>query len=144
MNYGLTLLAGHHYPEAVEQMNKLVERDPSWPPAHFYLSQVYASMERYPEAVRELQKSTPAKGTWSPDAQGYLKLMMDPTQPSPPANLAVTYAIAGDRNKAFEYLEKSYAEEDTELMAVIRFPAFESLHGDPRWADLLRRLDLPK
>jgi hypothetical protein len=35
---------------------------------------------------------------------------------------------------------KAYAEQDTELMACIRFPALDSLHSDPRWANLLNRL----
>jgi hypothetical protein len=56
----------------------------------------------------------------------------------------VSYALAGDRNKAFEYLEKAYAEQDSELMACIRFPAFDLLHSDPRYADFTRRLGLPE
>ena len=61
----------------------------------------------------------------------------------PPTNIAVSYALAGDRNEAFEYLEKAYAEQDSELMACIRFPAFDLLHSDPRYADFMRRLGLP-
>jgi hypothetical protein len=76
--------------------------------------------------------------------QGYLKLMLDPAAYGPPTNIAVTYTLAGNRDKAFEYLEKAYTEEDSELMACIRFPAFDSLHSDPRWADLLRRVGLPQ
>jgi hypothetical protein len=49
----------------------------------------------------------------------------------------------GNRDKTFEYLEKAYAEQDTELMACIRFPAFDSLRGDTRFKDLMRRLALP-
>ncbi len=63
---------------------------------------------------------------------------------APPANIAVCYAVMGDRNKALESLEKAYAQQDSELMAVIRFPAFESLHSDPRWVELMRKLGLPQ
>ncbi len=144
MNHGLTLTVAHQYPEAVAQFDKVLERDPSFLPAHFYLSQVYATMGRYPEAVSELQKSGPVKGSWSPDVQGYIKLMLNPEYPGPPTNIAVSYALAGDRNKAFEYLETAYSTADSELMACIRFPAFESLHSDPRWANLMNRLGLPQ
>jgi len=146
MNYGLTLMTAHRYPEATAQIQKILERDPSFSPAHFYLSQVYASMGRYADAVSEGQKGSraPRGQSWTPDAQGFLKLMLNPSRPAPPANIAVTYALAGDKDKAFEYLEKSYSEQDSELMACIRFPAFDSLHGDPRYARFMARLGLPQ
>ena len=43
----------------------------------------------------------------------------------------------------FEYLEKAYGEQDTELMACIRFPAFDAMRSDPRFKNLMRRLNLP-
>jgi serine/threonine protein kinase/tetratricopeptide (TPR) repeat protein len=143
VNYGLTLMVAHRTPEAIAQMQKVLERDPSFAPAHYYLSQIYASAGRYPEAVSEMQKIGPVPGSWSRDAQGYLKLMLDPSSTGAPTEVAEVYALMGDRNKAFEYLEKAYAEQDTELMACIRLPAFDALRGDPRFKELLRRLGLP-
>src|SRR5882724_2873078 len=127
VNYGLTLFVAHRTPEAIAQMQKVLERDPAFAPAHYYLSQVYASAGRYAEAVSEQQKIGPAPipGSFSGDAQGYLKLMLDPRGGPAPTAIAVVYALQGDRNKAFEYLEKAYAEQDAELMACIRFPAFD-------------------
>jgi eukaryotic-like serine/threonine-protein kinase len=146
MNYGLTLMTAHRYPEAASQIQKILERDPSFSPGYFYLSQVYASMGHYADAVNEGEKSNRAPKTksFSPDAQGFLKLMLDPTNIAPPTNIAVTYALLGDRDKAFEYLEKAYSERDSEFMACIRFPAFDILHGDPRYASLMSRLGLPQ
>ncbi len=143
MNYGLTLLVARRYPEAIAQLNEVLERDSSFVPAHYYLSQFYATMGRSAEALSELQKTTAIKGSWSADAQGYVKLMLEHDLAAP-ANIAVAYALAGNPNKAFEYLEKAYSVEDSELMACIRFPAFDSLHSDPRWANLMNRLGLPK
>jgi len=143
-NYGLTLLVAHRYPEAIAQLQKVLERDPSFGPGNFYAAQIYANLGRYPEAVSALEKASPgAKGPWAPDMQGFLKLMLDPTEPAPPTTVAEVYALAGDHNKAFAYLEKAYDEVDAELMACVRFPAFDSLHSDPRWTNLMDRLGLP-
>jgi hypothetical protein len=60
-----------------------------------------------------------------------------------PANAAGAYALAGNRDKAFELLNQALADKDDELTAVIRFPAFDSLKSDPRWAALLQKLNLP-
>jgi serine/threonine protein kinase/tetratricopeptide (TPR) repeat protein len=146
VNYALTLMVARRSPEAISHMQKLLERDPSFSPAHFYLSQIYVSNGRYAEAVRELRKTTFGRvnGPASPDLQGYLKLMLTAGDTAPPTNIAVTYALAGDRNKAFEYLEKAYTEQDSELSACIRFPAFDVLKSDPRWAAYMRRLGLPE
>jgi len=146
VNYALTLMVARRSPEAISHMQKLLERDPSFSPAHFYLSQIYVSNGRYAEAVSELRKTTfgRVKGSASPDLGGYLKLMLTAGDTAPPTNIAVTYALAGDRNKAFEYLEKAYSEQDSELGACIRFPAFDVLKSDPRWAAYMRRLGLPE
>ncbi len=85
-----------------------------------------------------------ASATFSPDAKGFLDIMLAENAQVPlPANVAVAYALAGQRDKAFEYLDKAYAQRDDELTDVIRFPALDSLKSDPRWAALLKNLGLP-
>jgi thioredoxin-like negative regulator of GroEL len=91
-----------------------------------------------------LARNHPARTPDAADLQSYLKMMADPGDPAPPTNLAVVYALAGDRSKAFEYLEKARAEQDSELLACIRFPAFDLLHSDPRYAEFMRTLGLPQ
>ncbi len=145
VNYALTLMVAQRYPEALAQMQKELEHDPSFVPAHYYLSQIYASTGRYAEAVSEFQSSGKTiPGTFSADAQGYLKLAQDPRSGSALTLIAVIYALQGDRNKSFEYLEKAYAEQDSELMACIRFPAFDVLKSDPRYAVFMRKVGLPE
>jgi Tfp pilus assembly protein PilF len=143
VNYGLTLMVARRFPEAIAQINKVIERDPSFRPAHFYLAQLYATQGHFADAVNEMKKVGTDPATYSPDAQGFIKMLLSPAHGPLPANVAFAYALAGDRNKALEYLERAYSEEDSELNAVIRFPGFDSLHSDPRWADLLKKIGLP-
>jgi hypothetical protein len=49
----------------------------------------------------------------------------------------------GDRENAFRWLEQAYKERASYLVFIGQGPAFESLFGDPRFEDLLRRIGLP-
>jgi eukaryotic-like serine/threonine-protein kinase len=146
-NYALTLMDAHRYSEAREQFDQIFERDPSFGPAFFYLSQVEATQGQWAEAVSTLQKGGPrdelSSRSWSADAKGYAEFMDAISNGKLPANAAVAYSLAGNRDKAFEYLERASADRDDEITAVIRFPAFDPLKSDPRWPAILHKLGLP-
>ncbi len=146
-NYALTLMDARKFSEAQEQFDQILERDPSFGPALFYLSQFQAIQGKWADAVSNLRKSGPGEGpsarSWSLDAKGYAEFMNAIGGGTLPANAAVAYALAGNRDKAFENLEKAYSDRDDELTAVIRFPAFDQLKSDPRWPALLHKLNLP-
>jgi hypothetical protein len=55
-------------------------------------------------------------------------------------HLARIYAIAGDYDRAFKWLEKAYKEHACSLVFLAHEPCYESLRGDPRFADLLHRM----
>jgi tetratricopeptide (TPR) repeat protein len=145
LNYGLTLMINRQYPEAEAQIRKLLQSDPSFAPAHFYASEFYAITGRFADAIAEIQKFVSVPGIFSPDAQGYNKYMLaTQDKGGDPANVALSFAIAHDREKTFEYLEKALTEEDVELVPSIRFPPFDFIRSDPRYADLMRKLGLPQ
>ena len=56
-------------------------------------------------------------------------------------NLAYVLAYRGEPDRAFEWLEKAVKYRDTALGATPFDPMLESLHSDPRWLPLLRRLE---
>jgi hypothetical protein len=56
---------------------------------------------------------------------------------------AMIYAGLGDKGKSFEWLEKSYDERSIGAGQSIKTdPPFDSLRSDPRFANLLRRMNL--
>ncbi len=55
-------------------------------------------------------------------------------------NIAYIYAWRGERDKAFEWLDKAIEYKDTGLPMLAVEPLFANLHDDPRWLSLLRRL----
>ena len=148
MNYGVVLHSAHRTPEAIVQLSKLVERDPAFRGGRYYLSQVLFDAGRYGEAIAEMKKLD-FRGirnrAYKDDAQGYIQLMNDAGSDFvASANLAAAYAAVGDRDKAFEQLQRSFAEQDSELLSCIRFPSFDPLRGDPRYKALMKQLGLPE
>ena len=143
-NYALMLLQARRYPESLAQFQKILGRDPNFPPAHYKLSQLYANTGRFADAVNEIRHIIPKPISASADAKGYLALTLAMDDSDRSAAVAVAAALCGDRDQAFKYLEKAYSDGDSELLFVIRFPALDPLRSDPRFKDLMRRLGLPE
>ncbi len=61
----------------------------------------------------------------------------------PPSSLAIAYVGLGERDRAFEQLEKSYAARDPLLQYVFVESHLDALQGDARYAALAARLGLP-
>ena len=100
---------------------------------------------RFGDAETELKKFRLTTGTFTADAKGYLALSLGALSSEQwRAAIAQAYAMNGDRDKAFEYLEKAYANEDVELILGVRSPALDPIRSDPRYADLMRRVGLPE
>jgi hypothetical protein len=54
----------------------------------------------------------------------------------------VVYAAPGDKDQAFQWLAKSYQDHAPEISQIKVDPILDSLHTDPRFADLVKRLGL--
>jgi tetratricopeptide (TPR) repeat protein len=57
--------------------------------------------------------------------------------------LGMIYASRGDRDRAFEWLERAYGNRDGGLTEIKSEPSFAALRGDPRYTALLRKMSLP-
>jgi hypothetical protein len=55
---------------------------------------------------------------------------------------AAIYAALGDKNQAFEWLDKADKEHDQFLPRLKTDPRFDSLRSDPRFQELERRVGL--
>ena len=145
MNLAVELMIARRYPEARTQFTKTRAIEPNFNPPYMYLSSLDAATGDFADAVPELERAINVPGAWSKDAQGYLKLMIAGEANAGPAQwsyIAFAYSLAGDRDKAFEYLEKCYRNDDTEMLMTMRLPAMDAIRNDPRYPDLMRRLGL--
>ena len=57
-------------------------------------------------------------------------------------DIAYIYAFWGDKDMAFEWLDRAYEEHDPDLIQVRSKRGFQILHNDPRWEALLQKLGL--
>ena len=159
-NLGLTLIRLKRYDEAIVHLQKALELDPNFVLAHDRLSGAYAFTGRYEEAIAEAKEEVKLGPTVGQGALAFayacagnraeaMKLLKQLEQPPPgsypvPTTIASVYAPLGDKDRAFEWLEKGYEERDMFLAKIKVEPGFDSLRSDPRFADLVRRLGLPQ
>jgi predicted Zn-dependent protease len=135
----------HRFPEALAQFQKTLERDPNFRPAHHKLAQLYAASGDFANAVSELRKFIPIPGSSSPDAKGYRDLAQAGlSRPDSMTWVALAMSATGERNKAFEYLDKAFSAQEIELVLCIRYPTLDPIRSDRRYPDMMRRLGLPE
>ena len=57
--------------------------------------------------------------------------------------ITTIYAFQGEKDKAFEYLEKAYSRKDRRLVYFKDDPLLKNLEGDPRHTAFLKKMKLP-
>ena len=70
------------------------------------------------------------------------KLAESETGKTAPYRIACLYALLGDRERAFTWLDRSYAMRQEDLISLKVDPAVDDLRDDPRYRELLHRLNL--
>lgn len=60
-----------------------------------------------------------------------------------PVTVAESYVLLGDKDEAFLWLNKA-SEARSGLFFLKVDPVFDPIRSDPRYADLLRRMELPQ
>jgi eukaryotic-like serine/threonine-protein kinase len=60
------------------------------------------------------------------------------------STIAMAYAGLGEKDRAFEWLDKSYESHDEAILWLKNHPMFEPLRDDPRYKPMLKRLNLPE
>ena len=152
-NLGRTYFLARQYDKAIEQYRKTLEMDASFPRAHERLQEAYEQKGMYAEAIADVEKINPEFGSRLRAAYeksgvaGYWQTRIDLDRESQSAYVsayftAVKYASLGDKDRAFESLEKAYHERDTWLVHLKVDPMLDSLRSDPRYARLLTGMNL--
>ncbi len=158
---GRLLLAGR-YDEALAQLRDTLDMDPHFAPAHNRLGWAYLGKGQHEEAIREFRNAVELSGSGDPDflldlgfAYAVLGNRREATKILatlklqhqhglvPSGSLGVLYGALGERNQAFGWLDKAYAEHDPELTYIKVGPRYAPLRNDARFKELVHRIGLP-
>jgi serine/threonine-protein kinase len=150
---GRFLYRARRYGEALPHLERAVELEPRSVHANFRLGDGYAQLGRYDEAIAAFEKIRevmPKGGDFQAGIARVYALMGRKREARQmisglKANayfIAGVYATLGDKDEAFRILEK--AVEERQALVILKVePPLESLHSDPRWQALLRRMNFP-
>jgi TolB-like protein/DNA-binding winged helix-turn-helix (wHTH) protein/Tfp pilus assembly protein PilF len=156
---GKELYFARRYDEAIVQLRRVLELDPGFVSARNWLSDTLLEEGRYPEAEAELEKTKSSKEERVYVRQtAYLYARMGRRAEAEKAlahslrlsrgkdvssgAVALVYAALGEKDKAFYWLEKSYAVKSSFMTTLKFWSVFDPLRADPRFVNLVRRVGL--
>ncbi len=154
-NFGLLLYYANHLEEAIASYKKVLELNPQFPRAHVFFGKVYL-LQGKPELALE-EMSQEADETWKifgliltyqalgrkKEADKLLSDYIIKFQKDEAYLLAEIYAFRGEKDRAFEWLEKSYIAREPTLLFLKGDPLLKNLWPDPRYKALLKKMNLP-
>ena len=146
-----------HYPEAIEQFNKMVAMDPRFYYARWAFGLALQCNGQLPEAIAQYKKAAeltddPFVLAWL--AQGYakagqrdeaLKLLAQMQELATKRyvgawSFAIVHLALGEKEKAIDELERAFRERSDPFITFIKVsPLFDPLRGDPRFQALLAK-----
>ena len=136
------------YDQAIEQGRKTLDLDPNYVRAYHTLGRAYLQKGMYTEAIAALTK-------WPDVGTGFLgyayavsgrrteamEIIEKQKEKGRSESVAMIYAGLGDKDRAFEWLEKAY-KDHLYLLTLKVNPESDPLRSDPRFDALLRRIGL--
>jgi serine/threonine-protein kinase len=149
------------YDEALEQANQALRLQPGHPGALGWSFVLRHMKRQYAEAVvaatayyrsigladvaAALERAYADSGYTAALRQAAdLELAKHGSEPGVVMDAAQTYGMAGDRARALDLLERTYAERDSQLPYIGSIPFFDFLRSEPRFQALLRQMQLPE
>ena len=160
---GAACLPARRYAEAIQKYRKALELDPSFAPAHGFLGTAYTALGDHDQAIAEGQiavrltnrapgrlaavgKSLAAAGRVKEAREILAELRQLPATVFVSAvDLAILEFTLAEKERALQRLEAAYFARDSELIRLGRGdPAMGLLRDEPRFQEIVRRMNFPK
>jgi tetratricopeptide (TPR) repeat protein len=152
----------NNYDASIENSLKIIELDPNFAPAYEYLALSYLKLGRNAEAIAAAEKAgdlSKRAGIALGDL-GYVYAAVGKRaeaidkikeleekyirKEAIGQYIAAVYVGLGDKDRAFEWLEKDFQARNGKLAEIRWQIQFEPLRDDPRFKDLIKRIGLPQ
>jgi TolB-like protein/DNA-binding winged helix-turn-helix (wHTH) protein/Flp pilus assembly protein TadD len=152
---GYLLYAAGRYQEAQAALQKALDLNPQATYVHLTLDKILIAEGKPQQAVVEIEKEPIEWGKFTGQALAYhalgreqgsnaaLTALIAKYHTRAPYQIAQVYACRGEADKSFEWLERAYEQRDPGLPEIKSNPQFKTLHHDPRYGDLLKKMHLP-
>jgi TolB-like protein/Tfp pilus assembly protein PilF len=149
------------YDEAIEAGKKTLDLDAAFPLTHQRLGLPFTQKQMYREAIAEFEQAVNnsnrapqplvslghayAVSGNKAEARKVLAELKDLSQGRyvSPYGVAAIYVGLGEKEQAFEWLEKAFDEDNTELTFLKVDPRLDPLRAEPRFRQLLERAGFP-
>jgi tetratricopeptide (TPR) repeat protein len=149
------------YDQAIASELKCLRRAPKHFWAHVILGWAYEQKRMYPEALTELREAVQLTNSLpltlaafgevlaaSGDRRGAIEVLSTLKETAKVRyvsayDVSMIYAALGNKSQAFAWLEKAERDRSSLLPYVTWDRRADSLRADPRYQDLLRRMNLP-
>ena len=158
---GNVLMRARRYDESIAQLNRVLALDPNFWVAYWYLGQAYHGKGQYAEAVAAYRKGLALndnpflkalliRSLARTGERGEAVKLLNELQAESArryvsgSSLAVAYGSLGEKDKAFSFLDKDIIERGSRPPLFSINPIWDDLRDDPRFADLVRRVEAAK
>jgi TolB-like protein/Tfp pilus assembly protein PilF len=159
---GFELYMVGKYDDAVAHLQNTLAMDPNYFPAHHWLSMTYIEKSMPNDALQEARKaanlSNQSTLSMSDLARSYAvsgnakeaRRILQSLEAASKSRyvssfeIATIFATLNESDHAFDSLQKACEDRDYNLFRLRADPRLQSLDNDPRYADLLRRIGLPR
>jgi DNA-binding winged helix-turn-helix (wHTH) protein/TolB-like protein/Tfp pilus assembly protein PilF len=147
------------YDEALQRMQVLITTHPEYT-ARGERAYIYAAKGMYADAIADYQENIRVDGENTSDeiylgyayamsgkrdqARAILNKMNTTSEYVSPAELAILYIGLGDKDRAFESLERAYSAHDLQMQYLKVDSHYDAVRSDQRFIDLMRRVGLPE
>ena len=151
---GIACFAAGRLAEAEATLRKSIELAPQRIVAHSSLAHVLLAQGRLDEARAEAERESldtyrllaltaisRAQGR-PEESKEALRRLVEEDSAHGAFQIAEAYAVHDDRDAAFEWLERAYAQRDPGLAEIKGSYLLAALHGDPRWNAFMRKMGL--
>jgi tetratricopeptide (TPR) repeat protein len=140
--------------EAVAAFKKALELNPDNPAVYNTLGRVYLEQSAPEKALAEMEQET-ARG-WQlqglalaydssgrkRESDAALAELIEKFRADMAFQIAEVYAFKGKTDRAFEWLDRAYAQHDAGLIGIKGDPLLKNLERDPRYAKILNKMGL--